>query len=229
MIVRNPRAEPTCPYRVSIPVTAHTLEGFRIWARSEDFPRQGRISFVGTEIVVDMSPERYSSHGAVKTAITRTLSALIDNQDLGEFYPDRTLLTYPPEALSHEPDAMFATWETLRRGRLKPISSADQEDAIEWEGVPDLVVEILSPSTKHSDTGDLLPRFYRAGVRECWLIDARKQDLEFEILTLGPSDYQLVAPGRGDWLRSPLFNRRFRLERTRNRAGRWKYTLHVRR
>lgn len=237
MIVRNPRAElaealideAATRYRVAVPTSALTLEGFRDWARSDDFPRHGRISFIGSEVIVDMSPERFLAHGAVKAAVSQALTELIRRNDLGEFYPDRTLLTFPPVELSHEPDAMFASWETLRRKRLKPIPTADEDDFIEWEGVPDLVVEILSPTSARTDTRDLLPRYFRAGVPECWLIDARKGGLQFQILVPGPVDYQAIAAGRSGWLRSPLFGRRFLLDRERNRAGRWQYTLHVRR
>jgi len=42
----------------------------------------------------------------------------------------------------------------------------------------------------------------------------------------GETDY-VTAPGRGSWQESPLFQRRFRLVRHRNRANRWEFRLRV--
>lgn len=51
--------------QVRIPETAWTLDGFRQWAVSDDFPQRGCISFIGGEIIVDMSPEELSTHNAL--------------------------------------------------------------------------------------------------------------------------------------------------------------------
>ncbi len=39
-------------------------------------------------------------------------------------------------------------------------------------GAPDLVVEILSPSTSRKDLSEKFDRYQRAGVREYWVVDA---------------------------------------------------------
>jgi Uma2 family endonuclease len=38
-------------------------------------------------------------------------------------------------------------------------------------GAPDLVVEVLSPSSEHYDSGVKLDRYLNAGVRECWIVN----------------------------------------------------------
>jgi hypothetical protein len=50
-----------------------TLDEFRQWTYSDDFPETGRITFLGKEIFIDMSAERINSHGSVKTEISTVL------------------------------------------------------------------------------------------------------------------------------------------------------------
>lgn len=67
------------------------------------------------------------------------------------------------------------------------------DDAI--EGAPDLVVEVLSPSTRRRDQTDKQALYERAGVREYWLVDPKTEAVE--IRTLTDAGYQLVSSARG--------------------------------
>ena len=49
--------------------------------------------------------------------------------------------------------------------------------AIRFEGAPDLVVEILSPSTRSKDMILKLYKYKNAGVREYWIIDPKNQKI----------------------------------------------------
>ena len=51
-------------------------------------------------------------------------------------------------------------------------------DAGSWIGAPDLVIEILSPSTAKRDRGVKFEVYERHGVREYWLIDLDSQFIE---------------------------------------------------
>ena len=55
--------------QVRIPLGMGSLDRFRRWARSGEFPEQGRIDYLNGEIEVDMSPEDLLTHGIVKSAI----------------------------------------------------------------------------------------------------------------------------------------------------------------
>ena len=44
-------------------------------------------------------------------------------------------------------------------------------------GAPDLVIEILSPSTEKHDRHRKLSKYMNAGVRECWIIDPYKKNV----------------------------------------------------
>jgi Uma2 family endonuclease len=213
--------------QVRVPFSAHTLAGFRAWARSDQFPQQGQVSFLGQEVVVDMSPEKVESHNKVKTEVTRVLANLNVKLDLGDLYGDRTLLTNAEVGLSTEPDGAFATWATLESGRLRPVKKKDEdEDYLEIEGAPDWVLEIVSASSVRKDTQTLRELYHRAGVPEYWLIDARGEEIAFELLRHEPAGY-VARVTRGGWQKSAVFGRSFRLERSRGRLGAWHYTLRM--
>ena len=53
------------------------------------------------------------------------------------------------------------------------------------EGAPDLVVEILSPSTAYRDRGLKLDRYQKAGVSEYWMVDPERKVVQQYVLTEG--------------------------------------------
>ena len=56
-------------------------------------------------------------------------------------------------------------------------------------GVPDLVVEILSPGTEHVDRGEKYFEYAKAGVREYWIVDPDEKKIEVYVEKRGV--YQL--------------------------------------
>jgi Uma2 family endonuclease len=210
---------------VEIPHSGMTLDHFRSWVYSNDFPEHGRVTYLQGRVIVDMSPERIYSHNKVKSAINRTIDALVHEANLGEYYPDGAWVTNDAADLSSEPDAMFATWETLRGGKLVlKKRRPDDEDSIELIGTPDWVCEIISSSTEKYDKQDLVEAYHRAGVREYWLIDARNQEVQFDMLAWAPDGYQPIEELQG-WKNSIVFQAGFQLVRSRNEMGRWDYEL----
>jgi Uma2 family endonuclease len=212
---------------VRIPPSAHTLAGFRAWATSEQFPERGRISFLDGELFIDMSPEEIHKHNKVKSEVGYALIGLNKKRKLGEFYSDRMLLTNVEANISTEPDAAFATWESLESGKVRLVPREDAEDeSMEMEGTPDWVLEIVSKYSVRKDTRQLRDGYYRAGIPEYWLINARGEEIAFQILVAEEGGYE-ESVSRGGWAASPLFGRRFRLVRERGRLGHWEYTLQV--
>ena len=54
-----------------------------------------------------------------------------------------------------------------------------------WHGTPDLVVEVLSPSTAVRDRGYKFDLYERHGVREYWLVEPEGRFLEVYVLEDG--------------------------------------------
>ncbi len=209
--------------QLRMPASAWNHEGFRRWVKADDFPERVRAAFIDGEVFLEMSPESIESHNKVKTEITVELGRIARDEDLGEVYSDRALLTHVGAVLSTEPDVMFASWETLRTGRLKFVPRETRTDEyIELEGSPDLVVEVVSDSSVRKDRVRLRSVYARAGIQEYWIVDARAPGLELEILHLAGDAYAEATEGPQ---RSHVLARSFRLDRERNPVGHWRYRL----
>jgi Uma2 family endonuclease len=66
------------------------------------------------------------------------------------------------------------------------------------KGAPDLVVEVLSPSSKHYDTVMKLGKYMKAGVRECWLVDPENELVRVYINTGNGEEEQTCHNWGGD-------------------------------
>lgn len=80
------------------------------------------------------------------------------------------------------PDLVF-----ISRERLNIVGEANVEAA------PDLVVEILSPSTRRNDLLIKRSLYARIGVREYWLVEPATQSIT--VLTPDSGGYTEVSPG----------------------------------
>jgi Uma2 family endonuclease len=213
--------------RVRVPASALDLGGFRGWIKSPDFPEAVRATFVAGELFVEMSPESIESHNKVKAEVTSEIVRLTRDENLGETYVDGALLTNEEAGISTEPDLMFATWETLRSGRLRLVQKAGTEgEFVEVLGSPDLVVEVVSDSSVRKDLVQLRAAYARAGIREYWIIDARGVDLVFEILELAAGSYRASTSEHGHPT-SRVLAREAILDRGKNAVGRWAYRLRL--
>lgn len=209
---------------VRIPCWVVDLASFRRWATSDDFPTRGWYAHLNGELWVDPSMERLG-HNQAKGEVAHVLVALVKAAGNGLYIPDRMLLTNVAAALSTEPDGMFIRHESLRSGRVRLEHGAE---SLEVEGSPDMVLEVLSPTSVQKDTVVLRDLYWRAGVWEYWLADPRGDAVAFDILRRGPKGYTAVRRQRGGWVKSPVFGKSFRLTRHVGPLGYPSYTLDVR-
>jgi Uma2 family endonuclease len=210
---------------IQFPAAAATFRGFREWATSDAFPERLKASYIGREVILDMSPEDLETHSKLKDRVSVVISSYVYDRDLGEFYPDGILVTNEAAKLSTEPDASFVSWDTFAAGRamMKPGQSSSSA-YVELVGTPDWVLEVVSRSSVVKDTVQLRQAYHAAGVAEYWLVDARHDDVQFQILRWRQEGY-VPVPARKGWRRSFVFGCRFALERKRHRMGHWRYAL----
>lgn len=210
---------------VRIPAWVADLESFRRWARSGAMPENGWFSFLNGELWVDLSMEKFFTHNQVKDAFSE-LSVLVRASQSGYYIPDRMLLSNSAAGLATEPDAAFAFWETMRSGKLRLLEGTAQDRFIELEGTPDMVLEILSNTSVRKDTKILRDLYWRAGVREYWLVDALQTPLRFDILRHTAAGYTEVEPVDG-WLASAVLGKSFQLTQHTDPLGHPRFTLAV--
>jgi Uma2 family endonuclease len=192
-----------------VPASVFTLAGFREWAAESNSDERVRLTFVDGEVILDMSNEDPDTHALVKAEITRVLMNLNLELDLGRVYPDGVLLTNAQAGVSNNPDAFFISREGLAQHRVRFVPRrANQQRTREIEGTPDWVLEVLTDSSVHKDCVQLRDAYHRAGIPEYWLIDARGEELSFQILIHRKTGY-VAAGSRAGWQRSRVFGRSF--------------------
>lgn len=211
---------------VRIPTDAHTLAGFRRWVHSPEFPEKLRSHYIQGNVYLDMTQESIQTHVLVKSAVFRTLPNLMIEDDLGEFYPDGVLVTNKSAGISNNPDGLAVLWATYESRRVRVLVRKKKE--VEVQGSPDWVMEIVSDGSVKKDTKQLRQAYHRARISEYWLIDARGDDIRFQILLWRKPGYVASPLSEDGWQRSKVFGREFKLVRQRNRRGGWHYTLLVR-
>lgn len=202
---------------VTIPDGLTELDAFRSWAKSDDFPERGRFAFLNGTVWMDPSMEAGNSHNRVKTTFAIGLGGLVEDHDLGQYFGDGMLLSHATAGLSTIPDGVFVSHESVESEAVVRVGGV-VDDFVELLGTPDMVLEVVSQSSLEKDT-ELLPELYwRAGIPEYWLVDAREA-LSFTIFRRGPKGYVPTRKQAGGWVKSAALGRSFRLTSGSNRAG----------
>ncbi len=141
---------------------------------------------------VHLTPAPNTKHQYVVHNLDISLSLYLQKNKLGEVW-EAPLDVRLGEDTALQPDLIFVS--NSRAGII-------QENWI--EGAPDLVVEVLSPSTVAHDRTTKLGIYAAAGVPEFWLIDSQVKTVE--VLKLQGKKYFVEATLAGDHvLASNLF------------------------
>lgn len=209
---------------IAIPPGINSLDDFRRWARSDEFPETGRIDYIRGTIEVDSMAERRWSHSAVKLAVLRRLTERVLDYDIGEIHADQMRVSSPAADLSSEPDVLILLHETIESGGVEFVPSADGSDDVEVVGGPDVVIEFVSPNSVNKDTRHLPAAYFDAGVKEFWLIDARSE-LVFTLFRRGESGFVETPADADGFVESAVLGHRYRLDRERGRRNEWRYEL----
>jgi len=131
-----------------------------------------------------MVPSPRVKHQRIYRKLILILDQYVEKNKLGEILSAPLDVVFDEENFL-QPDIIFISNERSDIIGEKNIT-----------GAPDLVIEILSPSTEYRDRGHKLQTYCRYGVREYWLVDPEKEIVE--IMSLSPEGYQLLGKYSGD-------------------------------
>jgi Uma2 family endonuclease len=213
--------------KVRIPPDIVDLESFCNWAISEDSPEQGHVSYFHGQIWVDLSMEELYTHNQIKAEIDRVILQLARASKAGRYIPDGMLLRNAQADLSTEPDGMFVSYEAFRTGRVKRMPGKSR-GIFQLEGTPEMVLEVVSGTTVQKDTVELRELYWKAGISEYWLVDARLATVHFDLLRRGPKGYSSTRRQAGGWVKSNVFGKSFRLTMQPDPLGDPQPTLEMR-
>jgi Uma2 family endonuclease len=212
---------------LSIPQGIDSLAAFRRWVHGDDYaiPEHIPVHFLNGQVWIDDTMEEFFSHNRMKVALVG-LFLILEEEFRGTFGTDGIRFSNLSASFSTEPDGLFFLQDTFDRGDVKFIAGSKGQ-ATELIGRPDLVVEIVSRTSREKDVDWLMGNYFEAGIPEYWLIDARDGAIAFDIHKAGARGYVASKRSAG-WVKSPLFGKSFRLTATKNRAGMDSYRFDVR-
>lgn len=135
-----------------------------------------------------MPPHPTRRHQTVVERLFVQLYTFVRTHDLGEVHVAPLPVRLWPGKI-REPDIFFIAREHADR-------LGEQ-----FCGVPDLVVEVLSPQTRRTDRSEKFYEYARAGVAEYWLVDPDRRTVE--VFALQEGAYEFVGRyGPGEVARS---------------------------
>ena len=145
-------------------------------------PEDGRYELIDGELIMSASPNL--PHLRNQTKLGFKMVQFVELNDLGEvFYSDADIVLSDTDVL--KPDLSFVSKE---RAHILTYANI--------QGAPDLVVEILSPSTARRDWGVKRELYAKHGVKEYWIADPANKIVWVMLLKDGVLEIQQTChPG----------------------------------
>ncbi|MBA2278698.1 MAG: Uma2 family endonuclease [Chloroflexia bacterium] len=141
-----------------------------------------RYEIIGGELIVSPAPNR--DHQDVAYRLTRLIGDKVDAEKLGSvrFAPIDVRLS-PTDVV--QPDLLY-----IRRDRIHIYHARG-----DVQGPPDLVVEIISPSSEKTDPGRKFDLYASSGVPEYWLVDPATRRFQLFVLREGRYEESTAKDG----------------------------------
>jgi len=127
-------------------------------------PEGAPYQLIGGELIMTPAPTPY--HQIVSRKIMSLLIQYVEKNNLGEILYSPIDVYFSEEDV-FQPDIIFISKE-----RLNIIGET------KIEGAPDLIIEILSPSTAYYDLGRKYKIYEKSGVREYWIVHPERKSIE---------------------------------------------------
>ena len=141
------------------------------------WPENERIELIDGEAVM-MSPPS-TVHQKISGELFRQLTNFLEGKKCEVFSAPFGVRLFEKDGDSPE------NVDTMVEPDISVICDRDKLDRHGCKGAPDLIVEILSPSTQRRDRLIKLELYQRAGVREYWLVSPEEQTVQVLLFTNG--------------------------------------------
>ncbi len=154
----------------------------KIWTYEElikNFSPETRVELINNQIF--MSPSPNPNHQRISRELEFILYQFVKGRALGEVFDAPFDVILPNEQVV-QPDILFIKKENLSKITRRGL-----------EGVPDMVVEVISPSSYYRDTQIKYKLYEQVGVKEFWLVDPSNKVIE--VFTLENKVYELYSLG----------------------------------
>jgi Uma2 family endonuclease len=147
-----------------------------------------RREILGGELIVSPSPRSW--HQLIVTNLLLAFGRYLDRHPVGRIIASPLDVIFG-ELDILEPDLIF-------------VLNEHRDIVQDWiRGVPDLVIEVLSPTSVWMDRGPKLKAYARFGVPEYWIVDPDARAIE--VYRQSDGGYELASLfGEGNFLASPL-------------------------
>lgn len=150
-----------------------------------------RYEIIGGDLILVPAPK--TLHQRISGEIFAAIKNFIQKNNLGVVFYAPTDVVLTPED-KPQPDILYISKERLDIIKEQYI-----------DGAPDLVVEVLSPSTASRDKVEKSRLYYAHGVKEYWIVDPDNGVVE--VLIPGAKYWQIAgAYNRKETLLSPLLS-----------------------
>src|SRR5262249_52376650 len=106
----------------------------------------------------------------IATQLTLQLGTFIRDGDLGLIVAETLFLLDARRDLKRRPDIAFVSYERWPKGRPVPEVEA-------WDVIPNLVVEVLSPTDRHREVIAKVHEYFQYGVERVWNVLPDRQQV----------------------------------------------------
>ena len=150
----------------------YTFADILAWAENE------RAEIIDGEAVM-MAPPPSRTHQEVSGEIFRQLANYLEGKKCRVYHAPFAVRLFEQDGDTPE------DVDTMVEPDISIVCDRDKLDKHGCKGAPDMVVEILSPSTRRHDRLVKLGLYQKAGVREYWIVDPDNRSVQVLTLTDG--------------------------------------------
>jgi Uma2 family endonuclease len=130
----------------------------------DQLPEGAPYQLINGELTMNPAPNFF--HQQLVTRVAHTFSAFVEGKELGEVVVS-PIDVYLTDTEVYQPDVVF-----IAQGRMDIVVEG------RIKGAPDIVVEVLSPSTAYYDLSHKKNVYESSGVKEYWILYPEDEIIE---------------------------------------------------